>query len=205
MTKWIEDLNMAIDIAKKSQEKSDIFLDPSLCDRSNSEDYFSYYISLLHHISWVTFKTQSFLLFFLHVLFFPHSFSLHSSSTTFTFLKFPIYSCLFYFPYSPIPTYLLYIYFFSLALHWPSCPLPAHCVRVVWWGFIGAGVWGRCELVPLLSGQTESPSCQHYHARVLAPQHQCLHVWPQPSRGGSAQKCIFSPTHTAYGFTQHTS
>ncbi|XP_060723759.1 FERM, ARHGEF and pleckstrin domain-containing protein 2 isoform X2 [Tachysurus vachellii] len=35
MTKWIEDLNMAIDIAKKSQEKSDIFLDPSLCDRSN--------------------------------------------------------------------------------------------------------------------------------------------------------------------------
>lgn len=42
MTKWIEDLNMAIDIAKKSQEKSDIFLDPSLCDRSNSEDYFRY-------------------------------------------------------------------------------------------------------------------------------------------------------------------
>ncbi|KAM9482798.1 FERM, ARHGEF and pleckstrin domain-containing protein 2 [Clarias gariepinus] len=35
MSKWIEDLNMAIDIAKKSQEKSDIFLDPSLCDRSN--------------------------------------------------------------------------------------------------------------------------------------------------------------------------
>ncbi|XP_058259564.1 FERM, ARHGEF and pleckstrin domain-containing protein 2 isoform X2 [Hemibagrus wyckioides] len=35
MTKWIEDLNMAIDIAKKSQEKSDVFLDPSLCDRSN--------------------------------------------------------------------------------------------------------------------------------------------------------------------------
>ncbi|KAK3557305.1 hypothetical protein QTP70_026616 [Hemibagrus guttatus] len=35
MTKWIEDLNMAIDIAKKSQEKLDIFLDPSLCDRSN--------------------------------------------------------------------------------------------------------------------------------------------------------------------------
>lgn len=35
MTKWIEDLNMAIDIAKKSQEKSEIFLDPSLCDRSN--------------------------------------------------------------------------------------------------------------------------------------------------------------------------
>lgn len=42
MTKWIEDLNMAIDIAKKSQEKSEIFLDPSLCDRSNSEDYFSF-------------------------------------------------------------------------------------------------------------------------------------------------------------------
>ncbi|XP_062853274.1 FERM, ARHGEF and pleckstrin domain-containing protein 2 isoform X1 [Trichomycterus rosablanca] len=35
MTKWIEDLNVAIDLAKKSQEKSDLFLDPSLCDRSN--------------------------------------------------------------------------------------------------------------------------------------------------------------------------
>ncbi|XP_041696613.2 FERM, ARHGEF and pleckstrin domain-containing protein 2 isoform X2 [Coregonus clupeaformis] len=33
--KWIEDLNMAIEIAKKSQEKSDLFLDPGLCDRSN--------------------------------------------------------------------------------------------------------------------------------------------------------------------------
>ncbi|KAF7711734.1 FERM, ARHGEF and pleckstrin domain-containing protein 2 isoform X2 [Silurus meridionalis] len=35
MSKWIEDLNMAIDIAKKTQEKLDIFLDPSVCDRSN--------------------------------------------------------------------------------------------------------------------------------------------------------------------------
>ncbi|XP_022531166.2 FERM, ARHGEF and pleckstrin domain-containing protein 2 isoform X4 [Astyanax mexicanus] len=35
MTKWIEDLNMAIDMSKKSQEKSDLLLDPSLCDRSN--------------------------------------------------------------------------------------------------------------------------------------------------------------------------
>ncbi|KAL4630702.1 FERM, RhoGEF and pleckstrin domain-containing protein 2-like isoform X1 [Arapaima gigas] len=35
MTKWIEDLNTAISIAKKSQEKSDIALDPGLCDRSN--------------------------------------------------------------------------------------------------------------------------------------------------------------------------
>uniref|UniRef100_A0AAR2KK23 FERM, ARHGEF and pleckstrin domain-containing protein 2 n=1 Tax=Pygocentrus nattereri TaxID=42514 RepID=A0AAR2KK23_PYGNA len=35
MNKWIEDLNMAIDMSKKSQEKSDLFLDPSLCDRSN--------------------------------------------------------------------------------------------------------------------------------------------------------------------------
>uniref|UniRef100_A0A8D0CFX8 FERM, ARHGEF and pleckstrin domain-containing protein 2 n=1 Tax=Scleropages formosus TaxID=113540 RepID=A0A8D0CFX8_SCLFO len=35
MTKWIEDLNMAIDMAKKSREKSEIVLDPGLCDRSN--------------------------------------------------------------------------------------------------------------------------------------------------------------------------
>nr|XP_015216627.1 PREDICTED: FERM, RhoGEF and pleckstrin domain-containing protein 2 isoform X1 [Lepisosteus oculatus]XP_015216628.1 PREDICTED: FERM, RhoGEF and pleckstrin domain-containing protein 2 isoform X1 [Lepisosteus oculatus]XP_015216629.1 PREDICTED: FERM, RhoGEF and pleckstrin domain-containing protein 2 isoform X1 [Lepisosteus oculatus]XP_015216630.1 PREDICTED: FERM, RhoGEF and pleckstrin domain-containing protein 2 isoform X1 [Lepisosteus oculatus]XP_015216631.1 PREDICTED: FERM, RhoGEF and pleckstr len=35
MGKWIEDLNMAIDMAKKSQEKSEFFLDSSLCDRSN--------------------------------------------------------------------------------------------------------------------------------------------------------------------------
>uniref|UniRef100_A0AAR2LJT2 FERM, ARHGEF and pleckstrin domain-containing protein 2 n=1 Tax=Pygocentrus nattereri TaxID=42514 RepID=A0AAR2LJT2_PYGNA len=37
MNKWIEDLNMAIDMSKKSQEKSDLFLDPSLCDRSSDE------------------------------------------------------------------------------------------------------------------------------------------------------------------------
>uniref|UniRef100_A0AAY5EA83 FERM, ARHGEF and pleckstrin domain-containing protein 2 n=1 Tax=Electrophorus electricus TaxID=8005 RepID=A0AAY5EA83_ELEEL len=30
MNKWIEDLNMAIDMSKKSQEKSDLFLEPSL-------------------------------------------------------------------------------------------------------------------------------------------------------------------------------
>lgn len=35
MGKWIEDLNLAIDMAKKSQEKSSIFLDPGLSDRSN--------------------------------------------------------------------------------------------------------------------------------------------------------------------------
>uniref|UniRef100_A0A9J7Y4T3 FERM, ARHGEF and pleckstrin domain-containing protein 2 n=1 Tax=Cyprinus carpio carpio TaxID=630221 RepID=A0A9J7Y4T3_CYPCA len=35
MNKWIEDLNMAIDMSKKCQEKSDLVLDPSLCDRSN--------------------------------------------------------------------------------------------------------------------------------------------------------------------------
>lgn len=48
MNKWIEDLNMAIDMSKKSQEKSDLFLDPSLCDRSNSK-----YISLLEPLSCV--------------------------------------------------------------------------------------------------------------------------------------------------------
>ncbi|XP_054644631.1 FERM, ARHGEF and pleckstrin domain-containing protein 2 isoform X1 [Dunckerocampus dactyliophorus] len=35
MSKWIEDLNMAIDLAKKSQEKSSVFLDGSLTDHSN--------------------------------------------------------------------------------------------------------------------------------------------------------------------------
>ncbi|XP_028817212.1 FERM, ARHGEF and pleckstrin domain-containing protein 2 isoform X3 [Denticeps clupeoides] len=35
MNKWIEDLNMAIDMAKKSHEKTDLLLDASLCDRSN--------------------------------------------------------------------------------------------------------------------------------------------------------------------------
>ncbi|XP_051996583.1 FERM, ARHGEF and pleckstrin domain-containing protein 2-like isoform X1 [Xyrauchen texanus] len=35
MNKWIDDLNMAIDMSKKSQEKSEVLLDPSLCDRSN--------------------------------------------------------------------------------------------------------------------------------------------------------------------------
>ncbi|XP_075935471.1 FERM, ARHGEF and pleckstrin domain-containing protein 2 isoform X2 [Anarhichas minor] len=35
MGKWIEDLNMAIDLAKKSQEKSTIFLDAGLGDHSN--------------------------------------------------------------------------------------------------------------------------------------------------------------------------
>ncbi|CAK6956273.1 FERM%2C ARHGEF and pleckstrin domain-containing protein 2 isoform X1 [Scomber scombrus] len=35
MGKWIEDLNIAIDMAKKSQEKSSIFLDPGLSDHSN--------------------------------------------------------------------------------------------------------------------------------------------------------------------------
>uniref|UniRef100_A0A8K9UAP9 FERM, ARHGEF and pleckstrin domain-containing protein 2 n=1 Tax=Oncorhynchus mykiss TaxID=8022 RepID=A0A8K9UAP9_ONCMY len=37
MGKWIEDLNMAIEMTKKSQEKSDLFLDPGLCDRSSDE------------------------------------------------------------------------------------------------------------------------------------------------------------------------
>ncbi|XP_029938757.1 FERM, ARHGEF and pleckstrin domain-containing protein 2 isoform X2 [Salarias fasciatus] len=35
MGKWIEDLNLAIDMAKKSQEKSSIFLDAGLNDHSN--------------------------------------------------------------------------------------------------------------------------------------------------------------------------
>lgn len=36
MSKWIEDLNVAIDLAKKSQEKSSsVFLDGGLADHSN--------------------------------------------------------------------------------------------------------------------------------------------------------------------------
>ncbi|XP_075882661.1 FERM, ARHGEF and pleckstrin domain-containing protein 2 isoform X2 [Nelusetta ayraudi] len=35
MGKWIEDLNVAIDMAKKSQEKSSVFLEPGLGDHSN--------------------------------------------------------------------------------------------------------------------------------------------------------------------------
>lgn len=37
MGKWMEDLNMAIEMAKKSSEKSEMSLDNSLCSRSNSE------------------------------------------------------------------------------------------------------------------------------------------------------------------------
>ncbi|MEQ2293447.1 FERM, ARHGEF and pleckstrin domain-containing protein 2, partial [Ameca splendens] len=39
MGKWIEDLNIAIDLAKKSQEKSGIFLDPGLSDHSNRKGF----------------------------------------------------------------------------------------------------------------------------------------------------------------------
>lgn len=35
MGKWMEDLNMAIEMAKKSTEKSDMLLDNSVCNRSN--------------------------------------------------------------------------------------------------------------------------------------------------------------------------
>ncbi|XP_061539315.1 FERM, ARHGEF and pleckstrin domain-containing protein 2 isoform X2 [Phycodurus eques] len=35
MSKWIEDLNVAVDLAKKSQEKSSVFLDGGLTDHSN--------------------------------------------------------------------------------------------------------------------------------------------------------------------------
>lgn len=37
MGKWMEDLNMAIEMAKKSTEKSDMLLDNSVCNRSNSK------------------------------------------------------------------------------------------------------------------------------------------------------------------------
>lgn len=39
MGKWIEDLNLAIDMAKKSQEKSSIFLDADLGDHSNRKSF----------------------------------------------------------------------------------------------------------------------------------------------------------------------
>lgn len=37
MGKWMEDLNMAIEMAKKSTEKSDMLLENSVCHRSNSK------------------------------------------------------------------------------------------------------------------------------------------------------------------------
>lgn len=40
MGKWMEDLNMAIEMAKKSTEKSDTLLDNSVCNRSNSKRCF---------------------------------------------------------------------------------------------------------------------------------------------------------------------
>ena len=39
MGKWIEDLNLAIDMSKKSQEKSSIFLDSDLGDHSNRKSF----------------------------------------------------------------------------------------------------------------------------------------------------------------------
>lgn len=93
MTKWIEDLNMAIDIAKKSQEKSEIFLDPSLCDRSNSEDSFFFFKSL-HFTTLLELDIKPIPpCCSLHVITSPCSFSLHSSSTSF-FL-----SLYFFFPF----------------------------------------------------------------------------------------------------------
>lgn len=37
MGKWLEDLNMAIEMAKKTVEKSGMFLENSLSNRSNSK------------------------------------------------------------------------------------------------------------------------------------------------------------------------
>lgn len=37
MGKWMEDLNVAIEMAKKSTEKSDMLLENSVCNRSNSK------------------------------------------------------------------------------------------------------------------------------------------------------------------------
>lgn len=45
MGKWIEDLNFAIDMARKSQDKSSIFLDPGLGDHSNRE-FFGYFATV---------------------------------------------------------------------------------------------------------------------------------------------------------------
>lgn len=39
MGKWLEDLNMAIEMAKKTVEKSGMFLENSLSNRSNSKFY----------------------------------------------------------------------------------------------------------------------------------------------------------------------
>lgn len=56
-------------------------------------------------------------------------------------------------------------------------------------GFPGAGVRRRHELVAHISGQADPPPRQHHHACVLAPQHQRVHVRPQPGCGGTAAAC----------------
>nr|XP_014350016.1 PREDICTED: FERM, RhoGEF and pleckstrin domain-containing protein 2-like [Latimeria chalumnae] len=46
MGKWMEDLNMAISMAKKfSSEKSDILLERTLCDRANSKSFLTFCLS----------------------------------------------------------------------------------------------------------------------------------------------------------------
>ncbi len=53
MGKWIEDLNLAIDMAKKSQEKSSIFLDAGLGDHSNRKSFYwpQYYVKMYSNYS----------------------------------------------------------------------------------------------------------------------------------------------------------
>lgn len=81
-----------------------------------------------------------------------------------------------------------------------SCPASSSPssppLRIVWRGFPGAGVGGWHELLPHFTGQADAPPCQHHHARVLAPQHQCVYVWSQPGCGGTPPLPTLRHTHS---------
>ena len=154
MGKWIEDLNLAIDMAKKSQEKSSIFLDAGLSDRSNRKIN----LSILCRCTVTTVLLSGERL--LHVAFY-------------------ILPCL------------------KTKLFWKDFSL-GH--RIVWRGFSGAGVGGWHELLPDFTGQPNAPPCQHNHACVLAPQHQCVYVRSQLGCGGTPPlptlRHIYTHVHT---------
>lgn len=177
MGKWIEDLNLAIDMAKKSQEKSSIFLDAGLSDRSNRK--FSFKLDTYTALS-VNVCFCGYFEFFLNLV----SRKSRLDTNTPNVLLIP-------------PPPLLYT---------TSCP-PSSPLRVVRRGFSGAGVWGWHELLPHFTGQADAPPCQHNHACVLASQHQCVYVWPQPGCGGTPPlpqiTCKHCHLHTP-ACTRHT-
>ena len=156
MGKWIEDLNLAIDMAKKSHEKSTIFFDPGLSDRSNRK------IHLNIVCKW-TVTAKPFFFYTCENICSPLGSTNHPDVQLIPSLG--TTSC----PPSSSP----------------SSPTGPSSLRLVGWGFPGAGVRGWHELLPHLPGQADASPCQHNHACVLAPQHQCVYVRSQPGCGGT--------------------